>query len=83
MILSEMQERRLGCTSGQLLRDIVPNVVREALEDARAGHKVQAIARSMRVGPEKRRVLNPHEVQVGILRRRENFLHAHQPDSLS
>ena len=68
MILSEMQERRLGCTSGQLLRDIVPNVVREALEDARAGHEVQAITRPMRVWPEKRGALDPHEVQVGILR---------------
>ena len=83
MILSEMQERRLGCTSGQLLRHIVPDIVRKAFEYTRTGHEVQAIARPMRIWPEERRVLNPHEVQVGILRRGENFLYAYQPDSLS
>ena len=45
----------------------MPDIVRPALEHARAGHEVQAVARRVRVGPEQRGAVDREEVDVGVV----------------
>ena len=60
----------------ELRGDVVPDVVRPALEHARAGHEVQAVARGVRVGPQERGAVDRQEVHVGVPARLERRLRA-------
>ena len=61
-------------TPGELLRDVVPDVVRPAFKHASARHDVQTVSRRVRVGPEQRWPVDREEVDIRILARLQDRL---------
>ena len=53
-------------TPRKLASDVVPDIMCPALENARPGHDVQAVASGVRVRPEQSRPVDRKEVDIGV-----------------
>ena len=65
-------------SSWKFASDVVPDIVRPALEHASPRHDVQTVASRVSVRPEQRRSVDGKEVDVGVFPRLEDRLQGYQ-----